>query len=133
MARRSWNNAAPKGSFMHQGMAVHAASIGTGNKSSKACQPLITVIGPIVYSYWTSLTTVTGSHTGGVFVIIISIYKQKTNMRNAIGTPYTGLTEDQRDDLRTQFYDLINSLEYNVDKSDLIDAIRTNLMWFEMD
>ena len=37
MARRSWNNAAPKGSFMHQGMAVHAASIGTGNKSSKAC------------------------------------------------------------------------------------------------
>ena len=66
-------------------------------------------------------------------MIIISIYKQKTNMRNAIGTPYTGLTEDQRDDLNTQFYDLINSLEYKVDKSDLIDAIRTNLMWFEMD
>ena len=37
MAKRSWNNAAPKGSFMHQGMAVHAASIGTGKKSSKAC------------------------------------------------------------------------------------------------
>ena len=54
-------------------------------------------------------------------------------MRNGIDQPYTGLTEDQRDDLNTQFYDLINSLEYNVDKSDLIDAIRTNLMWFEMD
>tara|TARA_B100002019_G_scaffold221283_1_gene194107 strand:+ start:1226 stop:1426 length:201 start_codon:yes stop_codon:yes gene_type:complete len=36
MARRSWNNAAPKGSFMHQGMAIHAASINTGSKVSKA-------------------------------------------------------------------------------------------------
>lgn len=36
MARRAWNNAAPKGSFMHQGMAVHAASINTGSKVSKA-------------------------------------------------------------------------------------------------
>jgi len=36
MARRSWNNAAPKGSFMHNGMAVHAASINTGSKVSKA-------------------------------------------------------------------------------------------------
>lgn len=35
MARRSWNNAAPKGSFMHGGMSTHAASIGTGNKSAK--------------------------------------------------------------------------------------------------
>ena len=35
-ARRAWNNAAPKGSFMHQGMAVHAASINTGSKVSKA-------------------------------------------------------------------------------------------------
>ena len=36
MVRRAWNNAAPKGSFMHQGMAVHAASINTGSKVSKA-------------------------------------------------------------------------------------------------
>ena len=52
--------------------------------------------------------------------------------RNLIGTPYTGLTEDQRDNLNTRLYDLINSLEYNVDKSDLVDALRTNLMWYEM-
>tara|TARA_B100001115_G_scaffold154606_1_gene125588 strand:- start:368 stop:601 length:234 start_codon:yes stop_codon:yes gene_type:complete len=37
MARRSWNNAAPKGSFMHAGMPTHAASITSGNKASKAC------------------------------------------------------------------------------------------------
>ena len=36
MAKRAWNNAAPKGSFMHNGMAVHAASINTGSKVSKA-------------------------------------------------------------------------------------------------
>ncbi len=35
-ARRAWSNAAPKGSFMHAGMATHAASIGTGNKAAKA-------------------------------------------------------------------------------------------------
>ena len=35
MARRSWNNAAPKGSFMHGAMCTHAASIGTNNKSTK--------------------------------------------------------------------------------------------------
>jgi len=52
--------------------------------------------------------------------------------RNLIGTPYTGLTEDQRDNLNTRLYDLINSLEYNVDKSDLVDALKTNLMWYEM-
>ena len=73
MAKRSLNNAAPKGSFMHAGMAVHAASIGTGTKSSKACYSLITDIGPIVYSYWTSLTTVTWPHICGVFVCIIII------------------------------------------------------------
>jgi hypothetical protein len=36
MARRSWNNAAPKGSFMHAGMPTHMAHITTGNKASKA-------------------------------------------------------------------------------------------------
>ena len=36
MAKRSWNNAAPKGSFMHAGMPTHMAHITTGNKASKA-------------------------------------------------------------------------------------------------
>tara|TARA_B100001057_G_scaffold377972_1_gene383300 strand:+ start:1526 stop:1735 length:210 start_codon:yes stop_codon:yes gene_type:complete len=36
MARRSWNNAAPKGSFMHAGMATHAAAVNTGSKCAKA-------------------------------------------------------------------------------------------------
>ena len=40
-------------------------------------------------------------------------------MRNAIGTPYTGLTEDQVHDLNIKLYDLIQSLEYNVDAPDL--------------
>ena len=36
MAKRSWNNAAPKGSFMHAGMPTHMAHINKGNKASKA-------------------------------------------------------------------------------------------------
>ena len=35
-AKRAWNNAAPKGSFMHAGMPTHMAHINTGNKASKA-------------------------------------------------------------------------------------------------
>jgi len=52
--------------------------------------------------------------------------------RNLIGTPYTGLTDDQRNNLNTRLYDLINSLEYNVDAPDLHNAMKVNLMWFEM-
>ena len=53
-------------------------------------------------------------------------------MRNAIGTPYTGLTEDQVHDLNIKLYDLIQSLEYNVDAPDLHNAMQINLGWFEM-
>ena len=48
-------------------------------------------------------------------------------MRNAIGTPYTGLTEDQVHDLNIKLYDLIQSLEYNVDAPDLHNALQVNL------
>ena len=53
-------------------------------------------------------------------------------MRNAIGTPYTGLTQDQVHDLNMKLYDLIQSLEYNVDAPDLHNAMQINLGWFEM-
>ena len=52
--------------------------------------------------------------------------------RNLIGTPYTGLTEDQVNDLNIKLYDLIQSLPYNVDAPDLHNAMKVNLMWFEM-
>ncbi|ADO98154.1 hypothetical protein CYVG_00262 [Cyanophage S-SSM6a] len=53
-------------------------------------------------------------------------------MRNGIDQPYTGLTEDQVNDLNLKLYDLINSLEYKVDAPDLHNAMKVNLMWFEM-
>ena len=43
-------------------------------------------------------------------------------MRNGIDQPYTGLTEDQVNDLNLKLYDLINSLEYKVDAPDLHNA-----------
>jgi hypothetical protein len=53
-------------------------------------------------------------------------------MRNGIDQPYTGLTEDQYNDLNTQLFDLIQSLPYKVDTPDLINALKVNLDWFEM-
>tara|TARA_B100002019_G_scaffold217303_1_gene189987 strand:- start:20 stop:205 length:186 start_codon:yes stop_codon:yes gene_type:complete len=53
-------------------------------------------------------------------------------MRNGIDQPYTGLTEDQYNDLNTQLYDLIQSLPYKVDTPDLVNALKVNLDWFEM-
>ena len=48
-------------------------------------------------------------------------------MRNGINQPYTGLTEDQYNDLNTQLFDLIQSLPYKVDTPDLINALKVNL------
>ena len=53
-------------------------------------------------------------------------------MRNGIDQPYTGLTQDQYHDLYIKLYDLIQSLEYKVDSPDLINALKVNLDWFEM-
>ena len=53
-------------------------------------------------------------------------------MRNGIDQPYTGLTKDQYHDLNIKLYDLIQSLEYKVDSPDLINALKVNLDWFEM-
>ena len=53
-------------------------------------------------------------------------------MRNGIDQPYTGLTEDLYHDLNIKLYDLIQSLEYKVDSPDLINALKVNLDWFEM-
>ena len=53
-------------------------------------------------------------------------------MRNGIDQPYTRLTEDQYHDLNIKLYDLIQSLEYKVDSPDLINALKVNLDWFEM-
>ena len=53
-------------------------------------------------------------------------------MRNGINQPYTGLTEDQYNDLNTKLFDLIQSLPYKVDTPDLINALKVNLDWFEM-
>ena len=68
----------------------------------------------------------------GLCVYNSSITNTLTNMRNGIDQPYTGLTEDQVNDLNLKLYDLINSLEYKVDAPDLHNAMKVNLMWFEM-
>ena len=61
-----------------------------------------------------------------------NIQTQVTHMRNGIDQPYTGLTEDQYDGLNIKRYDRIQSLEYKVDSPDLINALKVNLDWFEM-
>ena len=54
-------------------------------------------------------------------------------MRNTVGTPYTGLTVDQKHDLNMKLYDMVMMLDYNVDAPDLRDSLQTVLEWYEMD
>ena len=54
-------------------------------------------------------------------------------MENTLHLPYRRLTEDQKHHLNMAMYDMIQDLPFKVDTPDLVDTLKTNLYWFDMD
>ena len=54
-------------------------------------------------------------------------------MEYTLHLPYRRLTEDQKLLLNMAMYDMIQDLPFKVDTPDLVDTLKTNLYWFDMD
>ena len=54
-------------------------------------------------------------------------------MENTLHLPYRRLTEDHKHHLNMAMYDMIQDLPFKVDTPDLVDTLKTNLYWFDMD